>query len=107
MKHWQALLLVFVGAGVLYGIRHLAGQSVDVKYFGRADLASYACTDVTRSSLVKRVCFDRIEGRMLIDLSGTYYAYCSIPESTVSALLASGSMGQFYNLQIKRRYPCG
>jgi KTSC domain len=43
---------------------------------------------------------------MLISLSGTYYAYCSIPESAVSALIAAGSMGQFYNSQIKGRYAC-
>ena len=33
-------------------------DSVGVKYRGPADLAPFGCTDITRSSFVRRVCYD-------------------------------------------------
>ena len=106
-RHWQVLLLLFAAAGVVYLMRHgTAAESVDVRYFGRVDLSSYDCLHVTRSSFIRRVCFNRVQRRMVISLNGICYAYCAIPESTVSTLTAAGSMGQFYNSQIKGRYAC-
>jgi hypothetical protein len=81
-------------------------ETVDGKYRGLVDVAPFNCTDVTRSSLVRRVCFDKGKDYMLISLNGTYYHYCSIPENTVSALLAADSMGRFYNTQVKGRFDC-
>jgi hypothetical protein len=43
---------------------------------------------------------------MLINLSGTYCHYCAIDDGTVSALLAAGSMGRFYNASIKGNFDC-
>jgi hypothetical protein len=34
-------------------------ETVDVKYRGPLDLAPFACTDVARSSFIRRVCFDK------------------------------------------------
>jgi KTSC domain len=72
-------------------------ETVDVKYRGPLDLAPFACTDVTRSSFIRRVCFDKAKSYMLISLNGTYYHYYSIPPSTVDALMAADSMGRFFN----------
>jgi hypothetical protein len=38
---------------------------------------------------------------MLIDLNGTWYHYCSIPERTVNALLTAESVGDYYNAQVR------
>jgi len=81
-------------------------EIVDVKYRGRVDLASFACTDVIRSSFIRRVCFDTAKSYMVISLNGTYYHYCSIPASTVDALLGADSMGRFFNAQVKGQYDC-
>ncbi len=62
-------------------------ETVDVKYRGPLDLAPFACTDVARSSFIRRVCFDKAKSYMVISLNGTYYHYCSIPTSTVDALM--------------------
>jgi hypothetical protein len=35
-------------------------ETVDVKYRGALDLAPFACTDVARSSFIRRVCFDKV-----------------------------------------------
>jgi hypothetical protein len=75
-------------------------DSVNVKYRGPVDLKSFSCRDVT-SSFVRRICFDKAQQYMLIDLSGTWYHYCEIDASTVDALVTASSVGSFYNQRIK------
>jgi len=55
---------------------------------------------------VNRVCYDRQNEYMLIQLNGTYYHYCGIDSATVSALLAANSVGSDYNARIKGRFDC-
>lgn len=81
-------------------------ETVDIKYRGPLDLALFACTDVTRSSFIRRVCFDKAKSYMVISLNGTYYHYCSIPATTVDALMAAPSMGRFFNGEVKGHYDC-
>jgi KTSC domain len=70
------------------------------------NLRPFECTDVSRSSFIKRVCYDRSNEYMLINLNGTYYHYCLIDNGTVSSLLNAGSMGRFYNASIKGHFDC-
>jgi hypothetical protein len=81
-------------------------ETVDVKYRGLVELAPFACTDVTRSSFIRRVCYDERNSYMLISLKGTYYHYCSIPKSEVNALMTADSMGRYFNVQVKGRFDC-
>ena len=81
-------------------------ETVNVKYRGPVDLKPFACETVSRSSLVKRVCYDQRERYMIINLQGTYYHYCEIDSGTVSALLGASSMGRYYNSTIKGNFDC-
>jgi hypothetical protein len=81
-------------------------ETVQVKYRGQVDLRPFKCTDVTQSSIVRRVSFDKTNSYMLINLGGTYYHYCEIDGGTVSSLLAADSIGSFYNSTIKGRFDC-
>lgn len=76
-------------------------ETVDVKYRGPVDLKSFACTDTPRSSFIQRVCYDKAQSYMVINLRGTYYHYCELPTATFDALMSAPSMGQFYNQRIK------
>jgi KTSC domain len=76
-------------------------ESVNVKYRGIVDLKPFACTDITRSSFIQRVCYDKTQSYMLIDLRGVYYHYCGLPAAILEAFMAAPSMGQFYNQNIK------
>jgi len=76
-------------------------ESVDVKYRGVVDLKPFACSDVTHSSFIKRVCYDRTNQYMLIKLNATYYHYCELPSQLLDEFVAAPSMGQFYNRRIK------
>ena len=81
-------------------------ESVYVKYRGEVGLNQFECTDITRSSFIRRVCYDRHNEYMLISLNGTFYHYCEINAGTVSSLLDAPSMGRFYNTNIKGRFDC-
>jgi len=81
-------------------------ESVYVKYRGEVDLRLFDCTDITRSSFIRRVCYDQHNEYMLISLNGTFYHYCEIDAGTVSFLLDAPSMGRFYNANIKGRFDC-
>jgi hypothetical protein len=80
-------------------------ECVDVKYRGVVCLDSFDCSDVTRSSFIRRVCFRRNK-YMLISLNETFYHYCEIDAGTVSSLLNAPSMGRFFNASIKGNFDC-
>jgi|SRR5215212_10796523 len=76
-------------------------ETVSVKYRGPVQLAHFVCTDVTRSSFITRVCYDRAKNYMIIGLQGTYYHYCAIDPATVDGLLRADSMGRYFNANIR------
>jgi len=83
-----------------------SAETAIVKYRGPVDLAAFRCETVTRSSFIRRVCYDTKERYMLISLNGVYYHYCEIPARAVSALLSADSMGKHYNAALKGKYDC-
>jgi hypothetical protein len=90
-----------VSALILLIATPLSAETVDVKYRGPVDLKPFACADTPRSSFIQRVCYDKAQTYMLINLRGTYYHYCELPAATFDTFLAAPSMGQFYNQRIK------
>jgi hypothetical protein len=76
-------------------------ETVTVKYRGPVDLKPFACTDTPRSSFIRRVCYDKAQSYMLIQLKAVWYHYCEIPAPTVSALLSADSAGRYYLTNIK------
>jgi hypothetical protein len=75
-------------------------ETVDVRYRGPVDLKPFSCTS-TASSFVNRVCYDKANSYMLILLNRTWYNYCEIDARTVASLLSAGSVGSYYNENIK------
>jgi hypothetical protein len=96
-----------IAIAFLVGLTSAAhAETVYVKYRGAVDLAPFKCEVITRSSFVQRVCYDRSERYMIINLQGTYYHYCEIDAGTVNNLLDAKSMGRYYNATIKGRFDC-
>jgi hypothetical protein len=89
-----ALFLVICAAEV-------KSETVDVKYRGPVDLQTFECRDITRSSFIQRVCYDKAQSYMIINLKGVNYHYCELPQATFDSLMGAPSMGQFYNANIK------
>jgi hypothetical protein len=86
---------------VLLFATEVSAETVEVKYRGPVDLKTFQCSDVSRSSFIQRVCYDKAQSYMIISLRGTYYHYCELPPATLDSLMGAPSMGQFYNQNIK------
>lgn len=82
------------------------GESICVKYGPcPLDLSAFICTDMPRSSFVRRIFYDAPKAFMVINLSGIWYPYCQIGPGTVQALITAEHVGSFYNQTIRsRRY---
>ena len=76
-------------------------EIVEVKDRGAVDLAPFNCQDVTRSSVISRVCYDSESRRMLVQRHAAYYEYCDVPQDTRDAFLSAASMGRYYNATIE------
>ena len=97
------LRLVMLVTSTVAGASWAAAETIDVKYYGKLDLAPFACTDVTRSSVVNRACYDKTQLFMVVQLRSVYYPYCDMPAATFEAFLAAPSMGNYYNTRSKAR----
>jgi hypothetical protein len=102
----RILITVSLHAALIANAVAAAGEAVIVKYRGPVDLAPFKCDTITRSSFIRRVCYDAENAYMLINLRGTWYHYCKIDSGTVSTLKAAKSMGRFYNESIKGNFDC-
>jgi KTSC domain len=77
----------------------VGAETVDVR--GPVDLKTFERRDTNRSSFIQRVCYDKAQSYMIINLRGTNYHYCELPPTTFDGLMGAPSMGQFYNQNIK------
>jgi KTSC domain len=75
-------------------------ESVDVRGRGEIDLASFACTDTPRSTVVQRVCYNEARRHLLVKSGGAYSEYCRLPAATFEAFVVAPSMGQYYRQRI-------
>ncbi|SCB54341.1 KTSC domain-containing protein [Bradyrhizobium shewense] len=76
------------------------------------DLATFECRDISRSTVLQRVCYDRAQRDLVVATGGSYARYCGVAAETADRLLGAPSMGQFFSQNIKRearggRYDCG
>jgi hypothetical protein len=65
------------------------------------ELGTFECRNITRSTVLQRVCYDRTQQDLIVGISGAYDRYCSVPAATVERLLDAPSMGQFFNQNIR------
>jgi hypothetical protein len=77
-------------------------ETVDVEQRGAVNLTPFACQDITRSSLISRVCYDAANRVMIVQMNAAYSQYCDVPEAVRDQFLNAPSMGQYYKANIKR-----
>lgn len=105
----SAIVVALVGLA-LYALsigRARSDEQLCPKYGACVPASAFECQDITRSSLIQRVCYSAEKQYMIVKLGdkGTDYHYCSIPADVVAAFLAAESMGRFYNQNIKSGKP--
>jgi hypothetical protein len=85
----------------LAGANWTGAEIVDVDRRGAVNLAPFACQDITRSSLINRVCYDAANRVMIVQSNAAWSQYCGVPAATRDTFLNAPSMGQYYNANIK------
>lgn len=80
--------------------------SIYVKYRGYVDVSEFQNLDLKSSSFVKEIFFDSKSNYLIVNLKGTYYQYCRVPNSIVSKWVNSYSLGKYYLRNIKGNYDC-
>ena len=78
----------------------VVSETIDVGR-GNLDLSDFECRDITRSSILQRVCYDRAQRHLIVAVKGAYAQYCDVPGATYDALMGAPSMGQFYGRMIR------
>jgi len=97
----KILILLFT---VLGNATFANADVVEVADIGRVDLAPYVCTDITRSTMISRACYDDARRVAVIEVRARYRQLCDMPKMTFNALLAAPSIGQFYLKHIRGEY---
>ncbi|WP_312017334.1 KTSC domain-containing protein [Bradyrhizobium sp. AUGA SZCCT0431] len=78
----------------------VVSETIDVAGRSSVDLDGFECRDITRSSIVQRVCYDRAQRHLIVAVRGSYDQYCDLPAETYDALMGAPSMGGFFNRHI-------
>lgn len=78
-----------------------SAQAVCPEYGHCAERAEMTCEATPQSSFIIEACYSDAEARLLINLRGTWYAYCNASPDLLERLVSAESPGRFYNQQIK------
>ena len=86
-------------------------ETIETSEHRIVDLGPFECRDITRSTVLQRVCYDRARQDLIVATNGAYDHYCGVTAGTVEHLLGAPSMGRFFIQNIKReatsgRYAC-
>lgn len=108
MKLSILLRIVIIWLIMLITVCHVLAndETVYVKYYGQVNLSHFDCETITRSSVINRLCYDKKNQYVIVNLAGTYYHYCGMPKNTVKAWRNAESMGKYYHKYVKGRYDC-
>jgi hypothetical protein len=85
----------------------IVSETIETAEHRPIDLATFECRDISRSTVLQRVCYDRAQQALVVAVNGAYDRYCGVPVDTVERLLGAPSMGQFFNQNIKRQVSAG
>lgn len=78
-------------------------QDICPKYGECTFRAEMFCEATPQSSFIVEACYHDYEGRLFLNLRGTWYAYCNASYDLLEALATAESPGRFYNERIKVR----
>lgn len=76
-------------------------ETVQVKYHGAVSLDAFTCMDVRENSDVSRICYDKAERYMLIQLKAIYYHYCEVDAATLANIQRASLKRRFFETDIR------
>jgi hypothetical protein len=100
-KDLESILKIIILSALVLVTHAANAETVQVKYGNAVSLNSFSCTDVKENSDVSRVCYDRAERYMLVQLKATYYHYCEVDPATAQSFQGAASKRQFFEGRVK------
>jgi len=64
------------------------------------NISAFECTDVPKTRLISRVCYDPLNWFLVVKLWENWTPYCSVAPGVVRVLLTADSPYQFYKKEI-------
>jgi hypothetical protein len=92
--------------GAIAGRRNAADEMVIVQSSEWLEIQDLECIDVTRSRVIRRICYDESTGYMLVDVAGRYHEFCGVDRTTLEQFVSATSITRFF-ARIRRNHPCG
>ena len=99
MRQTLTFIIVWLSAAISHA------EMVDVKNQGAVDLDPFVCNAVT-GSYINRICYDELEGYMLVQFGGVWYHHCGIDTDTIAALVGAESVARQYSASLKGKFGC-
>ena len=81
-------------------------ESVTVKGAGDVNLASFDCTQILRSKLLHRVCYNEAHQYLVAQIGADHYDSCNISPKTVDGLIEANHVVAYYNQHIRAGHKC-
>jgi hypothetical protein len=72
---------------------------------GQVDLTDYECSDMS-SPIIKRVCFEKDHGYLLVKVDKKWYQYCAVGGEIFQSLIESKNAARYYTDKIKDALDC-
>ena len=91
---------------LLITISSVASADIFVKYQGWVDESQMSDLWTKPSSIVYNMWYDNYYEYLIVNLRGTNYHYCGIPEDVVREWQFSSSLGTYYSRYIRTNYDC-
>ena len=79
----------------------LGSETVEVRERGAVDLAPFECRDITRSSLIQRVCYDQARRHLVVAIRAATIFIASCRRRPIDGFMTAPSMGQFFKENIR------
>lgn len=83
-----------------------SGDIVPLKYGNPVDVSDYESIDTSRSSFIEDARYNPDSEHLILDLNGTNYEYCDVPEDIWAEFQDADSLGSYFNYEIKGNYDC-
>ena len=80
-------------------------EVIELEGFGTIELNALECVEVSRSRMIRRICYDEWTRYMLVDIEGQYRLFCGVDRRTIDGFVHAKSMAQFF-AQIRREHGC-
>jgi hypothetical protein len=100
----RSLPILLIG---LAGASWTGAETVEVRDRGALDLTPFACHDITRSSVVNRVCYEAAGQSMIVQVNAVYFQHCGMPQAMLDSFLNAPSIGHYYRSKIAGAGPNG